>query len=114
MSMATLPENYLFVCKQSDLPARGKKKLEINGISVLIIVCDSGLYAIENRCPQTTLPLVRSKVLGKEITSPTGARYDLRTGQYIAGGQSPFQSHWLTVFPLQVVGDDIYIKLPQP
>ncbi|NDJ75464.1 MAG: Rieske 2Fe-2S domain-containing protein [Chloroflexi bacterium] len=110
--MASVAEGYVVACAVSDLPARGKKTVKINGVSVLVVACESGYYAIENRCPQTGRPIAHGKVLNCKLTSPhTGARYDLTTGKFVGGGQSPLQSHWLTVFPLSVVDDKVYIHL---
>ena len=109
--VATL-EGYDLVCKVSEMPPRGKKKLSVSGIDILIIACESGYYAIQDRCPQTARPISHGKVLNCQLTSPhTGAHYDLRTGKYVGGGQSPLQSHWLTVLPLRVVDEDIYVQV---
>ena len=109
--IATL-HNHVAACKLSEIPPRGKKIVTLDGVSVLIIASDAGLFAVENACPQTGRPLVNGAVLGRRITSPhTGAHYDLVTGRYIGGGQSPLQSHWLHVFLVRVVGDQVFVKL---
>lgn len=106
------PADYVFACKVEDVPLRGKKTVKINGVSVILVACESGIHAVENVCPHTGQPIVRGKVLDCTITSPhNGARYDLESGRYLGGGLSPFQSHWLTVFPTYVVDDDIYIHM---
>lgn len=108
----SVPAGYVLACNVDDVPPRGKKTLRINGVSVILVACDSGLHAIENACPHTGQPIVRGKVLNCEITSPhNGARYDLQTGRYVGGGLSPFQSHWLTVFPLVVEDGVVYIHM---
>ena len=110
--MAAIPKDYVFACNISDLPVRGKKTLRVNGVPMLMVACESGVHAIENACPQTGRPLAHGKVLACTITSPNnGARYCLETGKYVDGGLSPFQSHWLTVFPTQVVDDAVYVHM---
>jgi nitrite reductase/ring-hydroxylating ferredoxin subunit len=105
-------QGYVFVCIRSELPVRGKKTVHVGAVNVLVIVCDTGLYAIEDRDPQTGQRIAHGKVLNCEITSPNnGARYNLRTGQYAGGGLSPLQSHWLTVFPIQEIDDEIHVSL---
>ena len=80
---------------------------------MLIIACDQMLYAIEDRCPQTGRSIAHGEVLDCTIASPsTGARYCLRSGRYLEGGLSPLQSHWLTIFPLRVLDDQIYVFVP--
>jgi nitrite reductase/ring-hydroxylating ferredoxin subunit len=108
------PEGYEDVCSLDELPARGKKMVQISGVSVLIVACDEGLFAIEDRCPQTGRSLAHGEVLDAAITSPhSGAQYDLKTGRYLGGGQWSLQSHLLIVFPLRVIEDRVYIRLPK-
>jgi nitrite reductase/ring-hydroxylating ferredoxin subunit len=108
------PEGYTFACELGDLPARGKKTLRIGGVTVLIVACDKRLYAVEDRCPQTARSIAHSEVLRCVITTPTGARYSLETGQYLGGGELPVQlpSHWLTLYPLKVIEGKVYVRLP--
>jgi nitrite reductase/ring-hydroxylating ferredoxin subunit len=109
----TIPRDYRRVCAVQDVPPRGKKTVRIDNTRVLIVACDQQLYAIEDRCPQTGRSIAHGEVLDCAITSPsTGARYCLRSGRYLEGGLSPLQSHWLTIFPLRVIGDQIYVYVP--
>jgi len=103
-------EGYVQVCNVSALPLRGKKTVTVDGARVLIVSCETGYYAVEDSCPQTGRSIAHGKVLNCVITSPhTGARYDLETGKYVGGGQSLLQSHWLTVLPLHIVDDTVYV-----
>ena len=96
-----------------DIPERGKKTVHVENTRLLIVACDQKLYAIEDRCPQTGRPIAHGEVLDCAITSPsTGARYCLRSGRYLEGGLSPLQSHWLAIFPLRVVNDQVYVYMP--
>lgn len=109
--MAATLEAFVEVCRVDDLPVRGKKTVHVNGTHILIVACETGLHAVENACPQTGRPIAHGKVINCTITSPaTGARYDLQTGQYIGGGIAPLQSHWLTVYPVQVIDGSVYIQ----
>lgn len=108
--MATSLENFAYVCDRDELPERGKKTVYVQAVKVLIIACDTGLYAVEDRDPQTGGSIAHAKVLDCVLTSPnTGARYSLRTGQYIGGGLSPLQSHWLPMVPLCVEDGKVYV-----
>ena len=110
--MVATMEEYVFACKVEALPARGKKTIILNGKRILIVTCDQGIYAIEDKCPQTGGRMALGKVLDCSITSPNnGARYSLETGQYIDSGVSPLQSHWLTVFPVKIVDGDVRVLL---
>jgi nitrite reductase/ring-hydroxylating ferredoxin subunit len=108
--MADVQEGYVFACDMSDVPSRGKKTVQIDDATVLIVACSDRLFAVEDRCPQTGRSIARGKVLNSVISSPhTGARYSLETGQYVGGGQSFSGSHWLTVLPVQVIDDRLYV-----
>lgn len=109
----TAPAGYIRVCAVEQIPPRGRKTVYVDDIRLLIVACGDDLHAIEDRCPQTGRSIARGQVLNCVFTTPTvGARYDLRTGRYLGGGQSPLQSHWLTVFPLRVIEGNVYIRLP--
>ncbi len=108
--MAATSEGYVFICTKDDVPVRGKKRMQVSDIHVLLVACESGLYAIEDRCPQSGRSIAHGQVINGVLTSPiTGAEYDLRTGQYIGGGLSPLQSERLRTYPLQFDGDKVYI-----
>ncbi len=109
------PEGYTFACERVAIPTRGKKTVQIGDVTVLIVACDEHLYAVEDRCPQTGRSIVHGKVLSCALTTPTGARYSLNTGQYLGGVELPLQlqSHWLTLFPLKVIEDRVYVRLPR-
>jgi nitrite reductase/ring-hydroxylating ferredoxin subunit len=108
------PEGYVFACERGAIPARGKKTVHIRDRTVLIVACDDRLYAVEDRCPQTGRSIAHGKVLSCVITTPTGARYSLESGRYLGGGELPVQlpSHWLALYPLKVIDDKLYVRLP--
>ncbi len=109
--MATTLEGYRYVCDLADLPARGKKAIHLDDVKLLLIACDSGLYALEDRDPQTGGSLATGEVIDCILTSPnTGARYSLATGRYIGGGLSPLSSHWLPMWHVRVVEDRVYVS----
>ncbi len=49
------PEGYVFICERDAIPARGKKTVRIGEITLLLIACKSGLYAVEDRCPDVRI-----------------------------------------------------------
>ena len=110
-SQTRVPEGYTFACEAGEIPQRGKKTVHIDDTTLLIVACDAGLYAVEDRCPQTGGSIAHGKVLDCAISTPTtGARYCMRSGRYLGGGQSPLQSHVLRVFPLRVMEDRMYVR----
>jgi nitrite reductase/ring-hydroxylating ferredoxin subunit len=111
-STVYVPEGFVLACARDEIPARGKKTVHIDDMTVLIVACETGLFAVEDRCPQTGRSIARGEVLDYAITAPTtGARYCLRTGRYLGGGQAPLQSHWLAVVALREIGDQVYVRV---
>ena len=109
-----VPEGYVYVCEAQELPTRGKKTVHVGDHRVLIVACEAGYYAIEDRCPQTGGSIAHGEVLGCTLTTPTtGARYSLRTGRYLGGGQGWLPANWLTVWPLRTVEGKVYVRPPQ-
>jgi nitrite reductase/ring-hydroxylating ferredoxin subunit len=112
-SVTSIPAGYVAACKLSDMPQRGKKALYFGETRVLLVACDDHLFAVEDRCPQTGRSIAHGKVWNCAITSPaTGARYCLRSGRYLGGGQLSLRSTWLSLFPLLIIDDTIYVYLP--
>lgn len=110
--MVSVMEDFVSVCAVSDMPERGRKLVQVNGVKMILVSCSSGYYALEDKCPQTGRSIAHAKVLNCVLTAPSnGAQYDIATGKYLGGGLSPFQSHWLTVFPTQVVDGQLYVRL---
>lgn len=107
----SIPAGYVFACDLAEIPLRGKKSIEVNGVRVLLVASDKGLYAVEDRCPQTGASIAHGEVLGVTMTLPTnGARYSLVTGRYLGGGQSWLSSHWLSIWPLMVIDNNVYVR----
>jgi anthranilate 1,2-dioxygenase ferredoxin subunit len=105
-----IPEGYVFACERDVIPLRGKKTVHIDDLTLLIIACDAGLHAVEDRCPQTGRSIAHGEVLDCIIRAPTtGARYCLQTGRYLGGGQP--QSSMLRVFMLREIGDQVYVRV---
>lgn len=109
--MATVLDGYVYACDKHDLPERGKKSITLNGLPILLITCDTNVYAIEDRCPADRRSLSHGKVLNHIISSPSGARYDLITGNCVGGGFSTRMHESLRVFPVMVADDKIYIHV---
>lgn len=108
-----IPEGYVFACEVRDVPARGKHTITIHDTRILIIVCDTSYHAVEDACPHTGRSIAHAEVLDCTlITSTNSARYCLRSGRYLGGGQFPLPSHSLTIWPLHIVEDRIYVRPP--
>ncbi|MFN2165958.1 MAG: non-heme iron oxygenase ferredoxin subunit [Anaerolineae bacterium] len=72
------------VASVGDIPAGGKKVVEIDGMEVALFnVDDEQYYAVEDVCTHDGGPLAEGEVVDTyEIECPRhGARFDMRTGE---------------------------------
>lgn len=110
--MASTLEGYRYACDWADLPARGKKTVYLGGIKLLIVSCDTGIYALEDRDPQTGGSIAHGKVLDCVLTSPnTGAKYSLKDGRLIEDQKAlTVLTHWLPMWHVQVVDNKVFVS----
>jgi nitrite reductase/ring-hydroxylating ferredoxin subunit len=108
-----IPEGYRYVCDLDTVPERGKHTVTIDDVRILIVACENGHYALEDRCPRTGNSVAHGSVIERTLTIPaTGERYDLRTGRYVSGGQLPRQSETLAIWPLHIIDGKVYVRPP--
>ena len=72
---------FVKVAVRADIPAGGKKLVEIDGVAVAVFNVNGSFYAIEDVCTHDGGNLVEGDLLGHEIECPRhGARFDVRSG----------------------------------
>lgn len=78
----TAPENWAEACRLEELPSGSRKLVKINNIEIALFNLKGVVYAINNRCPHRSGPLIRGFVdEGCGIKCPMhGWRFDLRDG----------------------------------
>lgn len=109
---ATVLEGYVYVCGISEMPQRGKKIIRHGDMSLLLIKCEKGVFAVENRCPQGHGSIALATVKDCQITCRChGSTYSLLTGKYIGGGVSPRSHDMLRVFEVKLLKDRIYVHM---
>jgi nitrite reductase/ring-hydroxylating ferredoxin subunit len=103
---------YKLACAVDKLPPRGKKTLTINDQTVVVIVCDSEIYAVLDYHPEKEYGLKHGKVLNGVLVLPdSGAHYDLHTGQYL-GGCAWAQAHdALPVLNTKIADGNLYVSI---
>ena len=92
---------------ETDLAPESLRVVIVQDQSVLLARVDEQIYAVQNRCGDSPLPLEFSVIRGPEIQcSWHGCRYDVRSGQRADGG-----SERLRVFPVRVEKGEIEIAI---
>jgi 3-phenylpropionate/trans-cinnamate dioxygenase ferredoxin subunit len=100
--------NFVKVATRSEVPAGGRKVLEIDGRAIALFHVEGSFYAIDDVCTHDGGPLAEGELIGVEIQCPRhGARFDVRTGRPLCmPAIEPVSVH-----PVEVRGDDIYLSV---
>ncbi len=96
-------------CPLADLPPGSRKLIKIESVDIALFNLAGTIYAIKNRCPHRSGPLIRGFV------DPTGGikcpmhgwRFDLRDGS----SERPAQA---TTYPTKIENGYIYLAFPSP
>jgi nitrite reductase/ring-hydroxylating ferredoxin subunit len=105
-------KGYKLACPVDKLPPRGKKTLTVGDQTVVVIVCDSQVYAVLDHHPEKEHGLAHGKVLNGVLTLPdSGAHYDLRTGQYLGGCAWALAHNSLPVLDTKIADGNLYVSL---
>jgi nitrite reductase/ring-hydroxylating ferredoxin subunit len=93
-------------CLLDELPPGGRKLVRLNNVEIALFNIKGAIYAIKNRCPHRSGPLIRGFV------DPTGGikcpmhgwRFDLRDGS----SERPAKA---TVYPTKIDDGRLYLFL---
>jgi nitrite reductase/ring-hydroxylating ferredoxin subunit len=97
---------WLAACSVNELPPGGRKLIKLNGIDIALFNIGGTVFAIKNRCPHRSGPLIRgfTDAAGGIKCPMHGWRFDLRDGS----SERPAQA---TVYPVKVEDDTLYLLL---
>ncbi len=96
------------VAKYSDIPPATIKRVEVDGVEVLLANCDGTLYAIEDVCTHDGGPLDQGELHDCKIMCPRhGALFDVKTGAALTlPAVVP-----LPTYTVRLEGDDVYVDV---
>ncbi len=97
---------WLEACLLEELPPGGRKLIKLKNIEIALFNIAGTIYAIKNRCPHRSGPLIRGFVdLTGGVKCPMhGWRFDLRDGS----SERPATA---TVYPTKVENGRLYLSL---
>lgn len=103
-------DDFIKVATLEELPAGGRKLLEIEDIRIALFNVDGQIYAIEDVCTHDGGPLVEGEVLdGCQVQCPRhGARFDIRTGAALS--MPAFEP--TNTYEVRIEGDDVWMEAP--
>ncbi len=98
----------VFAAKNAEIPEWGKKLVEVEGQSILLVKTKGAVYALERECPHQGAPMEGAflKEAGRISCPRHGYRFDLATG---ACEDRP--EFTLRVYPVELRGDDVYVEI---
>ena len=101
-----MPAQWFEACPVNDLPPGGRKLIKLNGIDIALFHIGGTVFAIKNRCPHRSGPLIRGFTddAGGIKCPMHGWRFDLRNGS----SERPAQA---TVYPVKVEDNTLYLLL---
>ncbi len=97
------------IAKRTDIPPGTTKRVEVDGVEVLLCNVDGTLYAVEDVCTHDGGPLDQGELEDCRIECPRhGATFDVRTGAALTlPATEP-----LPTYRVRVEGDDVYVETP--
>lgn len=100
------PLEWLEACPLSELPSGERKLVKLKGDEIALFNVDGTVYAIKNRCPHRSGPLIRGFIDNQGgIKCPMhGWRFDLRSGS----SPRPAQA---TVYQVKAENGLLYLQL---
>lgn len=101
-----MPAQWLAACPVNELPPGGRKLIKLNGIDIALFNIGGTVFAIKNRCPHRSGPLIRGFTddAGGIKCPMHGWRFDLRNGS----SERPAQA---TVYPVKIEDNTLYLLL---
>ena len=101
-----MPAQWLAACSVNELPPGGRKLVKLNGIDIALFNIGGTVFAIKNRCPHRSGPLIRGFTddAGGIRCPMHGWRFDLRDGS----SERPARA---TVYPVKVEDNTLYLLL---
>jgi nitrite reductase/ring-hydroxylating ferredoxin subunit len=107
--MTTRTEKYLRAISLEELKSEGRKVVNLNGQTLLLVWVDDEVFAVDNRCPHMGFPLHRGTVEDGILTCHWHhARFDLRSGGTFDRFADDVRS-----YPVEVREGDVWVD-PTP
>ncbi|NWJ47475.1 MAG: Rieske 2Fe-2S domain-containing protein [Chloroflexi bacterium] len=98
-----------------ELPPGSRKVVHIDTGNVLLLNIDGEIFAISSLCPHAGGHLKYGYLEGYTIECPLHYwPFDVRDGTLVGMNQASLFEYQLDIYPVQLQGDQIYLKLARP
>jgi len=101
-------KNFVAVAKLDEVPAGGKKVVDVNGTEIIVCNSKDKIFAVRNLCSHAHETLECGRVRNGWISCPVhGARFDLETGD----PKNPPATLPIDTFEVRIDGDTIEVAV---
>ena len=102
-----MKDNFIQVADITDIDLNQSVSVEVGGQAILICNTENGVFAVEDRCTHTDIPLCGGQIVGNLISCPVhGAVFDLSDGSV----QAPPAFEDLETFEVKIEDTSISLK----
>ena len=106
---------YVSVAKTDEIAEGGKKKISLNGETILLVKIQNSYYAVDNKCPHMGGSLYDGNLEGSQIICPKhGSIFDVTTGEVVKSGKLFFinvKVHNIKQYEVKIENTDIMIGI---
>ena len=101
-------KTFVAVAKLDEVPAGGKKVVDVNGTSVIVVNSKDKIFAVRNLCSHAYETLECGRGRAGWISCPVhGARFDLETGNPM----NPPATMPIDTYEVRIEGDTIEVAV---
>jgi 3-phenylpropionate/trans-cinnamate dioxygenase ferredoxin subunit len=102
-----MSDNFIQVADITDIDLNQSVSVEVDGQAILICNTENGVFAVEDRCTHSDIPLCGGQIVGNFISCPVhGAVFDLSDGSV----QAPPAFEDLETFEVKIEDTLISVK----
>tara|TARA_Y100001970_G_scaffold193960_1_gene235824 strand:- start:322 stop:639 length:318 start_codon:yes stop_codon:yes gene_type:complete len=102
-----MSDNFIQVADITDIDLNQSVSVEVDGKAILICNTENGVFAVEDRCTHSDIPLCGGQIIGNFISCPVhGAVFDLSDGSV----QAPPAFEDLETFEVKIEDTLISVK----
>ncbi len=102
-----MSDGFVVVGKMEAFPEGKLRKVQVNGVDVLVANIGSRIYAITNTCTHRGGPLHEGELEGTIVTCPLhGGQFDITTGKVVS--PPPMKNE--STFEVRITGSDVMLR----
>jgi 3-phenylpropionate/trans-cinnamate dioxygenase ferredoxin subunit len=106
----SMETSVVLIAKVNEIPDGERKIVELNGVSIGVFHHKGGWYAIRNSCLHRGGPVATGKLINDHVICPWhGYTYNVMDGKLVMD-----PSARLEMYPVEIRGEDVYLKIPVP